>query len=230
MKRLKFIKPIKESPDASTVDALEVLLDPIRSKIVFEIIFKGEVTANMLVEITKKSRSTISHHLKKLVESGLIDVYMNPTGKIKYYRINQNITDMMYTLDKESLLASPLDERSAFLIDLQQFYAIINYIYTNVLTDQIKKLEKHQPFEDVYLDKRTGDLGYTIKGKKYPMPYHSSIITTEEEAIFLIEKTREVMKEYQEKFGGAERKMEKLKEEPKYLYKAQIFPYLDIEE
>jgi len=230
MKRLKFIKPKTDSPDASTVDALEVLLDPIRSKIVFEIIFKGEVTADMLVDITKKSRSTISHHLKKLVESELIDVYMNPTGKTKYYRINQNITDMMYTLDKESLLASPLVERSAFLIDLQQFYAIINYIYTNVLTDQIKKLEKYQPFEDVYLDERTGDLGYTIKGKKYPMPYHSSIITTEEEALFLIEKTREVMKEYQEKFGGAERIMEKLKEEPKYLYKAQIFPYLDIEE
>ncbi|MCG3252434.1 MAG: winged helix-turn-helix transcriptional regulator [Candidatus Heimdallarchaeota archaeon] len=224
------MKPKTESPDAGTVDALEVLLDPIRSKIVFEIIFKGEVTADKLVDITKKSRSTISHHLKKLVESGLIDVYMNPTGKIKYYRINQNITDMMYTLDKESLLASPIEERSAFVLDMQQFFVIINHIYTSVLTDQIKKLEQNQPFEDVFYDEKTGDLWYKIKGKSYPIPYHSSIITNEEEALFLIGKMREVMKEYQEKFGGPEGIMERLKEEPKYLFKAQIFPYLDIEE
>jgi len=224
------MKPKTESPDAGTVDALDVLLDPIRSKIVFEIIFKGEVTADRLVDITKKSRSTISHHLKKLVESGLIDVYMNPTGKIKYYRINQNITDMMYTLDKESLLASPIEERSAFVLDMQQFFVIINHIYTSVLTDQIKKLEQNQPFEDVFYDEKTGDLWYKIKGKSYPIPYHSSIITNEEEALFLIGKMREVMKEYQEKFGGPEGIMERLKEEPKYLFKAQIFPYLDIEE
>ena len=54
MKRLKFMKPETDSPTAGTVDALEVLLDPIRSKIVFEIIFKGEVTAEKLVELTKK--------------------------------------------------------------------------------------------------------------------------------------------------------------------------------
>jgi len=230
MKRLKFIKPISESPTAGTVNALEVLLDPIRSKIVFEIIFKGEITAEELVKITKKSRSTISHHLKKLVESRLIDVYMNPTGKVKYYRLNQDITDLMYTLDKEKLLESSIEEQSAFVLDMQQFFVIINHIFTSVLTDQIKKLEKNQPFEDVFFDEEIGEIGYKIKGKNYPIPYHTSTITNEEEAFFLIRKLGEVMKEYTEKFGGPKELMERLKEEPKYLFKAQIFPYLDFEE
>jgi DNA-binding transcriptional ArsR family regulator len=224
------MKPETDSPTAGTVDALEVLLDPIRSKIVFEVIFKGEVTAEKLVELTKKSRSTISHHLKKLVESGLIDVYMNPTGKVKYYRLTQNITDLMYTLDKESLLESSIEERSAFVLDMQQFFVIVNHIYTGVLTDQIKKLEQNQPFEDVFYDEETKDLGFKIKGKTYPIPYHSSIITNEEEAYFLMRKMREAMKEYKEKFGGPKNIIERLKERPKYLFKAQIFPYLDIDE
>ncbi|NPE07199.1 MAG: winged helix-turn-helix transcriptional regulator [Asgard group archaeon] len=230
MKRLKFIKPKTETADPSIGNVLEVLFDPIRSRIVFEIIFKGEVTAEKLVEITKKSRSTISHHLKKLVENGLVDVFMNPTGKIKFYRLSQNIADHLYTLDEESLLASPLEERSSFVLELQQFFAIINHIFANTLTDQIKKLEQQQPFEDVFHDERTGDLSYTIKGKSYPMPYHSSLITGEEEGIFLMNKIREVMGEFNEKFGDPEKIMEKLKEGTKYLFKAQIFPYLDIED
>ncbi len=230
MKRLKFVKPVTDSPTAGTVNALEVLIDPIRSKIVFEIIFKGELTAEQLVELTKKSRSTISHHLKKLVESRLLDVYMNPTGKVKYYRLNQDLTDLMYTLDKESLLASSIEERSAFVLDMQQFFVVINHIYTSVLTDQIKKLEQNQPFEDVFFDEKIGEITYKTKGKTYPIPYHTSTITNEEEAFFLIGKMRETMKEYTEKFGGPEETMERLKKKPKYLFKAQIFPYLDIDE
>lgn len=225
MKRVQYLKPKKEQPEGKLFDPIEVLLDPIRSKILFEVVLRGEATAEILVESTKKSRSTISHHLKKLVEHEILEVFMNPTGKTKFYRMSQDFTNLIFTFDKEEFLKSSIEDRSTHVMNLYQLYAIINHIYANIFSDQIKLFQKYLPFEDVGVKDKV--IEFKIKNKEIKMPYFSSIIVGEKQAAYLNKKLREVMKEYSEEFGDLEDYLPNYDMKPKYLVKLLVSPYFD---
>ncbi|MFW9921971.1 MAG: ArsR/SmtB family transcription factor [Candidatus Thorarchaeota archaeon] len=224
MKNTKFLKPFiddKHPPEQS----FELLMDPIRSKILFEIVLKGEVTAEMLTESTGKSRSTISHHLKKLVESGIVEVYMNPVGKTKFYRIIQDIESLAYSLNKEEFKKGSNETKSAFILELANIFAIVNNIYSNLFSDQIKLLSGKQPFDDVNVESN-GNIHLKIGEKEIMMPYMTFFITGEEEAKFVQEKIQGVMREFGEKFREIP-DMETLRTKPKFILNLQILPYID---
>ena len=227
MKRLQFIKPT--SGEKSGPTPIETLLDPIRSKILFEIILKSEVTAEKLMKVTQKSRSTISHHLKKLVESGIIEVYMNPTGKIKYYQLNKGFMDRSYTLDKEALVKSSIEDSSAFIIEFYNMIAIMSHIYSNLFTEQIKLLQKKVPFEKIGLDK-DNEIIFYVDGEKRKIPETISFITGKKEADFLAKGLDKLMDEYKQEFGEAPESFMNLESKPMYLFNVHLFPYYEDKE
>ena len=227
MKKLQFIKPISGEEEGTS--HLEVLLDPIRSKILLEVILNADVTAEKLMIKTQKSRSTISHHLKKLVESGIIEVYMNPTGKIKYYQLNRKFANRFYSLDKEALKTSSLEESSKFIVELQQMIAMMSHVYSNIFSEQIKELEEKTPFEKVDVDEK-GDITYVLDGEKRKMPYTSSFITGKKEAEFLTKGLNKLMDDFQKEFGNPPEAFLNLDSKPTYLFNAHLFPYYSKEE
>jgi DNA-binding transcriptional ArsR family regulator len=225
MKPVRFLVPKKERVGIESLDLFELLLDPIRSKIIFEVILRNEVTADHLIEVTNKSRSTISHHLKKLVENRILEVYMNPTGKTKYYRINQDLSDLEYIFNEEVFSQSTLEEKSLYVLNLYQVFAIFNNIYANIFSDQIKLFQKHIPFDDVKRKDRR--FQFRIKEKEIEIPYFTAIVIDEKRANFLTSKLREVMKEYRKEFGDTPEQMASLDAKPRFFAKLLISPYYD---
>lgn len=70
------------------VRAVELFNDPIRFKILTELFFNREKTAKELLEVLPINRSTLSHHLTKMVSEKVLAVRINPTGRaIKYYSL-----------------------------------------------------------------------------------------------------------------------------------------------
>lgn len=225
MKSIRYLKTKKEKPEEEIFDLFELILDPVRSKIIFEIILKGEATAEMLVEATKKSRSTISHHLKKLVDYRILDVFMNPTGKTKFYRITENLSDLVFTFDEEEFSKGSLEEKSTHIMNLYQLYAMMNHIYSNIFSDQIKLFQKYLPFDDVNVKNR--DIDFKIKDKEIEMPYFSSIIIGEKQATFLRTKLKEMMIEFNNEFSDLTENLKITDFKTKYLVKLLVFPFYD---
>jgi predicted ArsR family transcriptional regulator len=72
----------------------ELLSDSVRAKIYLEVLLKGEVTAQELMNTIKISRSTMSHHLSKLVEAHVFTVRVQETGRsVKYYSHNPDFNE-----------------------------------------------------------------------------------------------------------------------------------------
>ncbi|MHA1186771.1 MAG: winged helix-turn-helix domain-containing protein [Candidatus Heimdallarchaeota archaeon] len=224
MKSTKFFKT--HADDAIPMEqSFELILDPVRSKIFFEIILNGEVNVEQIIEATEKSRSTISHHLKKLVESGLLDVYMHPTGKTKYYRITQNIQRFMYSLDEDKLAKGTIEEKSAYFIEMYKMFSLMSHIFANIQTDQVKLLQEHQPFDKADLDE-DGDLIVKINKKEITEPYLTFNITGEKQANFVRKGLRILMKDFEKEFGQVPDSIEAFKKGPKHIINLQIMPFV----
>ena len=225
MKSTKFFRSFSDdsiNPEAS----FELLLEPIRSKIVFEIILKGQITAEDLVKSTGKSRSTISHHLKKLVETGILDVYMNPTGKTKYYQITRNIERFTYTLDKEKFASGTLEDKTEFLIEMGKIFVIVNQIFANIYSDQIQLLQEFKPFDEVRI-LESGEISYQINKNEIKAPYNTFFITGKDQADYLRAGLRKLFKEYSKKFENFVRPESLLDLEGKHIVNLQIIPYIE---
>jgi len=224
MKSTKFFKTHAE--DAIPIEqSFELLLDPVRSKILFEIILNGEVNAEQIIEATEKSRSTISHHLKKLVESGLLDVYMSPTGKTKYYRITKNIERFMYSLDKDKLAHGTLEEQSTYLIEMMKMFSMISHIFANIQTDQINLYQEHQPFDKITINEDS-KITFTIGKKQIKEPYLTFFITGEEHAEFIRKGLNQLMKDFDKKFGEMPNAEAIFEAKSKHIINLQIIPFL----
>ncbi|NHI87969.1 MAG: ArsR family transcriptional regulator [Candidatus Thorarchaeota archaeon] len=72
----------------------ELLSDPVRARIYLEVLLRGEVTAQELMDTIKISRSTMSHHLSKFVEAHVFSVRVQETGRsVKYYSHNPDFNE-----------------------------------------------------------------------------------------------------------------------------------------
>ena len=82
----------------------ELLSDPVRAKIYLEVLLKGEVTAQELMDTIKISRSTMSHHLSMLVEAHVFTVRVQETGRsVKYYSHNPDFSEDVVIEGSDSL-------------------------------------------------------------------------------------------------------------------------------
>jgi DNA-binding transcriptional ArsR family regulator len=79
---------------------LEILVDPVRAQIYFEAMVHKEITAKQLMEKLTINRSTLTHHLTKMVQKGIFEVRVQSTGRpIKYYRIKKS-TDQPILIER----------------------------------------------------------------------------------------------------------------------------------
>ncbi|MGY5874246.1 MAG: helix-turn-helix domain-containing protein [Candidatus Thorarchaeota archaeon] len=68
---------------------MELVIDPVRGQLYFEVLVRGEVTAKQLMKTLPVNRSTLTHHLTKFVESGVLSVDIPDVGRpVKTYRLN----------------------------------------------------------------------------------------------------------------------------------------------
>ena len=72
------------NPDATVETPLKVLADPLRRQIVELLAVEALCTCH-LVEETGAGQTTVSHHLRVLRESGMVDT--EPCGRFTYYRL-----------------------------------------------------------------------------------------------------------------------------------------------
>jgi ArsR family transcriptional regulator len=65
-------RPVDELSDSRLIRALKALADPTRFRMVQEIAAAGELSCGAVAERFDISQPTISHHLKILMEAGLL--------------------------------------------------------------------------------------------------------------------------------------------------------------
>ena len=81
----------------ATAELFRALSDPARVRIVNVLATAGDpVCACELIEPLKLSQPTVSHHLKKLVDAGLLD--REERGRWAYYSINSDAMSRLATL------------------------------------------------------------------------------------------------------------------------------------
>ena len=72
------------SPSASFVRIAKALADPQRQELLEKIARAGEMSCSALVGCCPVSQATVSHHLKELVNAGLLE--RRKEGQFGYYR------------------------------------------------------------------------------------------------------------------------------------------------
>ena len=70
-------------------DVLQLLTDETRYKIFQETLKHGEMTTSKYLDLISISRSTLSHHLSKLVSADILHVRIAPIGRTqKFWTVN----------------------------------------------------------------------------------------------------------------------------------------------
>ena len=77
--------PLKERDAQQLASAFAALSDPVRLRLLSLIAAEGEICACDLVEPIGKSQPTVSHHLKVLLEAGLVE--RDRRGTWMWYRV-----------------------------------------------------------------------------------------------------------------------------------------------
>jgi ArsR family transcriptional regulator len=77
--------PLKERDAKELASAFAALSDPVRLRLLSLIAAEGEMCACDLVEPVGKSQPTVSHHLKVLLEAGLVE--RDRRGTWMWYRV-----------------------------------------------------------------------------------------------------------------------------------------------
>ena len=78
---------------------------------VLELLQSGEKCACVLLEKVAVGQSTLSHHMKILVESGIVDA--RKKGKWTYYSINESMSERTILLLRNLTTVSCVDTDSA---------------------------------------------------------------------------------------------------------------------
>ena len=94
---------------------MELLVDPIRAQIYFEVLKQGEVTAQEMMKQLPIVRSTLTHHLTKFVEAEVFSVRVESTGRpVKHYRLNTEFEEAV-VIDDGDETDTTITKRITFL-------------------------------------------------------------------------------------------------------------------
>ncbi len=94
-----------EVSDRELVRALKALADPTRFRMVQEIAAAGELSCGQVAELFDVSQPTISHHLKILVDAGLI--VQRSEGKHHFTSVDKKLVARIVALLPVRLSAKP---------------------------------------------------------------------------------------------------------------------------
>ena len=90
--------------DSKSVAVLKALADPIRLEMLTPFVAGDEVQCGEIQSNCPRSQPTVSHHLARLVESGLL--IEQKEGTQKSYRLNRALLDEL-GIDLKRLLPNP---------------------------------------------------------------------------------------------------------------------------
>jgi DNA-binding transcriptional ArsR family regulator len=94
---------------------MELLVDPVRAKIYFEVLVKGELKAQDLMSRLTIARSTLTHHLTKFVEAGVFEVRVDSVGRpIKHYSLSVDFEETVVVKGRDSSVKA-LERKIAFM-------------------------------------------------------------------------------------------------------------------
>ena len=79
--------------DAQFIEALSVLSEEVRFRILSLIASKGELAAKDILEKFDFTQPTLSHHMACLAEAGLVNVKRK--GRFAYYSVNKDMIDLV---------------------------------------------------------------------------------------------------------------------------------------
>lgn len=79
--------------DAQFIEALSVLSEEVRYRILSLIASKGELAAKDILEEFDFTQPTLSHHMACLAEAGLVNVKRK--GRFAYYSVNKDTIDLV---------------------------------------------------------------------------------------------------------------------------------------
>ena len=97
-----------EVDEATLLQALKALSDPTRFRMIQEISKAGELNCGEVAERFDVSQPTVSHHLKVLMQAGLL--VQRTEGKHHYTSVNQELlAELMAELPKR--LSGPIPKR-----------------------------------------------------------------------------------------------------------------------
>jgi DNA-binding transcriptional ArsR family regulator len=104
-------EPEREVGDRELIRALKALADPTRFRMIQEIAAAGELSCGAVAERFDVSQPTISHHLKILLDAGLL--VQRTEGKHHFTSVNRDLlASVVATLPKRLSAPSPRKHRS----------------------------------------------------------------------------------------------------------------------
>lgn len=131
------VNTAKSSEEKVSLDIIELLADPVRSRIFFELTMQKTLTTRELLKKIKISKGTMSHHLGKLVSAGVLDVSVQKSGRpIKSYSIKK--PKLIIKKEQESI-----DKITVNRLFIQSSTAQMQMI-ANVMKDSTSKLLKEK--------------------------------------------------------------------------------------
>jgi DNA-binding transcriptional ArsR family regulator len=145
---------------------LKMLADPMRTRIILELLLHDELDTKELQKRIPISRSTLGHHLQKLVEFEIIKVRINEKGyATKFYSLTQSLISKF---SLKQLIDTP-DEKFQSQMIINSFASLVGVMQfiSNIATESYNQLTNVK-IENVI--KKENAILYTTKGKEIVFP------------------------------------------------------------
>ena len=189
----------QKSKELENISIIKLLGEPIRSRIFLEVLLNKEVSTNELLERINISKGTMSHHLTKLVNAGLLEVKIQSTGRpLKYYSLRQKTKIVYDEKHKKS------DKVQFFQSATAQIQMIANMMKETSIEISSNKLG----------DTKVENFTFTMQ------------IVSAEAAKIIQTKFREFMKDLTEELKKIENENEDYSEEQNHFFFSGLFPIL----
>ncbi|MFQ5977518.1 MAG: helix-turn-helix domain-containing protein [Candidatus Heimdallarchaeota archaeon] len=176
----------------------EVFSDPARVNVLFQIYRLGETTQQALQPLIGISRSTLSHHLRILVDSGLLAVRVNPTGRpIKNYSLKEAF--LKIGLDRKKLLESSKDEKSRQIFSLLQSIVVHHQLLARNSLGSLEFVKKNMPFSGIKVDDEN-HIHFQLNDRTVQSPMFAMMKINAEGAKYFGKRVLKLIQECQERF------------------------------
>ncbi|MFX1476337.1 MAG: ArsR/SmtB family transcription factor [Promethearchaeota archaeon] len=194
---------------------MELLADPVRSRIYFEVMRQGEITAQELMAHVDVNRSTLTHHLTKLVAAKALRVRVQELGRpVKYYRLNEEIQEEV-VIGKETGSVEALKQRIAFLESAVAHLQMI----TNLAREAA--LQRRSELEETTRSEKTAER--TPRRRTQRQVCFTFLLLSDKEVLIWNQEYNQFLKTVNEKLQGTRRKTQKTKQ-PKHVAFAGLLP------
>ncbi len=161
-KKKSIVSEEEEIEQSFDFQILKMLSDPMRVRIILELLVHNELSTKQLQASLPISRSSLGHHLQKLEENNLITVRIQPKSySVKFYSISKSLNSK-FSLKKAVRKASE-EQQSEIIKDAFSSVTSVLQFITNLAYESLIKLRKTS-IENV--QEKDQNTYYTLEGKE----------------------------------------------------------------